>query len=99
MDEPDEPEELDAKARHGKAEQKRRDVIRGLLHEISAFFLVTGNKKVSAGDVILFSKSITPKSGPTVYLPTRVLVLIYLKIGAVAFPGLIQPRVPGDGQL
>ena len=98
VDELDEPEELDAKARHGRAEKRRRDVIRGLLHEISAFFLVTGNK-VSAGDVILFSELITQKSRPTVYLLICVLVITYLKIGEVAFPGLVRPRFPGDGQL
>jgi len=69
VDEPGEPEELDAKARHRKAERKRRAVIKGLLHKISAFFLVTGNKKVSAGDVILFGESITSKSGLAVCLP------------------------------
>ena len=59
LDVPEEPEKLDAKARHRRGECERRSAIRGLLHEISAFFLVKGTKKVSGGEVILFGKSIT----------------------------------------
>ena len=69
LDEPDKPEELDAKERHRRAEKRRRTDIRDLLHRISAFFLVRGQKKVSAGEVILFGKPITSKSEPTVCLP------------------------------
>jgi len=66
---PSELDNSDRKVRHRKSEQKRRGSIRNLLHQISAFFLVEG--KVSAGDVILFGKSITSKSKSTDCLPNH----------------------------
>jgi len=97
QDQQEDPDVLDRKERHRKGEQGRRTTIRGLLHEISAFFLVTGDKEVSGGDVILFGKSITAKSERTVCLRSG-LVITYLRIGVLAFPGLVRPRIPGDGQ-
>ena len=66
------PNELDnstAKVNHRQAEQGRRTAIRGLQDQISAFFLVKGQKKISVGDLLLFGKSINSRSEATIYLP------------------------------
>ncbi|KAF9648412.1 hypothetical protein BDM02DRAFT_3269526 [Thelephora ganbajun] len=62
-----------AKVKHRQVEQERRAAIRSLQDQISAFFLVPGQKKVTTGELLLF-------------------VVVYLRIGRLAFPGLIRPR-------
>ena len=48
------------KTKHRKAEKKRRETIRSLQDQISVFFLVKGDRKVSVGDLLLFGKLIIP---------------------------------------
>ena len=65
------PSKLDssaAKANHRQKEQGRRTTIRDLLDQISAFFLVKEQKKISVGDLLLFGKSINSRFESTVYL-------------------------------
>lgn len=80
--------------KHKEAEQRRRAAIRGLQEQISVFFLVKGKKKITVGNLLLFGKSTNLTSKLMACLPI-VLVIIYLKIGKVAFPGLVRPRSPG----
>jgi hypothetical protein len=49
--------------RHREAEQGRRTAIKCLQHQISAFFLVKGQKKISVGDLLLFGESTASVSG------------------------------------
>jgi len=53
------------KVNHRKTEKERRTTIRDLLDQISAFFLVEGQKKISVGDLLLFGKSTYPRSEST----------------------------------
>jgi len=55
--------------KHREAEQQRRAAIRSLQDQISVFFLVQGQKKISVGELLLFGKSNSPRSESTVYLP------------------------------
>ena len=77
--------------KHRVAEQERRTAIRHLQDQISAFFLVRGQKKISVGDLLLFGKL---SQVPNQLTHQTVLVIIYLRIGDIAFPGLIQLRSP-----
>ena len=77
--------------RHREAEQGRRTAIRSLQEQISRFFLVKGQRRVSIGELLLFGKSIDSTFKSMVHLP-NCLVVIYLRIGEVAFPGLIRTR-------
>ena len=86
-----------AKVRHREAEQGRRTAIRSLQEQISRFFLVKGQRKVSIGELLLFGKSIGSTFKPMAHLPNY-LVVIYLRIGEVAFPGLIHPRTHNHEQ-
>ena len=56
------------KVNHRKAEQGRRTATRHFLDQISAFFLVQGQKKVSLGKLLLFGKSTDSRSETMVYL-------------------------------
>lgn len=84
-------------ARRRTAENKRKWDIRGIQDQISSFFLVGGKKSwISVGDLLLFSKLPDLRSESMTYQTG--LVVVYLKIGEHAFPGLIRPRSPGHGQ-
>lgn len=85
------------RVKHREAEQGRRTAIRHLQNQISAFFLVQGRKKITVGDLLLFSKPVNSSCDQQAHL-LNCLVITYLTIGEVAFPGLIRPRFPGRGQ-
>lgn len=88
------PNELDnsrTKAEHREAEKGRRAAIRRLQDQISVFFLVQRQKKILIGELLPFGKSTNSRSESAVYLSNR-LVVIYLRIGEHAFPGLVRPR-------
>ena len=55
--------------KHREAEQQRRAAIRSLQDQISVFFLVQGQKKISVGELLLFGESNSLRPEPTVYLP------------------------------
>jgi hypothetical protein len=81
------------RVRHREAEKARRVAIRGLQDDISAYFLVPGNEMISVGRLLLFGKFTTGSgSGSTVHLP-YFSVVIYLRIGQRAFPGLVQSLI------
>ena len=46
------------RVKHREAEQERRTAIRRLQDQISAFFLIQGRKKITVGDLLLFSKPV-----------------------------------------
>jgi len=83
---------------HRKTEKERRATIRGLLDQISAFFLVEGQKKISIGDLLLLGKLINSRSNQWFTYQT-VLVIIYLEIGEWTFPERVRPRPRDHGQL
>jgi hypothetical protein len=66
---PNELSNSKTKVRHREAEQERRKAIRCLLDQMSTFFLVQGQKKVSVGELLLFSKPTELRPESTVYLP------------------------------
>jgi len=53
---------------HREAEKKRRETTRDLLDQMSVFFLVKGQKKVSVGELLLFGESTGSRSESMVYL-------------------------------
>lgn len=65
---PNELSNSKAKVNHRMAEQERRTATRHLLDQISAFFLVQGQEKVSLGELLLFGKSTDSRSETMVYL-------------------------------
>lgn len=71
------PNQLDpSKEGHRRAEQARRAEIRNLQEQISVFFLVPGQKKVSVGELLLFGKCAKSKQKTAIYLllcPSRCL--------------------------
>jgi len=58
-----------AKVRHRQTEKRRREAIRQLQDQISIFFLVPGQKKVTIGDVLLFGKLTDSRSESAGYSP------------------------------
>ena len=66
---PSELDDSEVAVKHRKREQGRRTTIRDLQHQLSSFFLVKEGRMVSGGEVLLFGKLITSKSGSTVRSP------------------------------
>ena len=66
------PDELDSSTRgvkHRGVEQARRTAIRHLHEQMSVYFSVPSQRKMSARDLLLFSKFTNSTSEPTSYLP------------------------------
>lgn len=82
------------KKKNREAEKDRRAVIRDLQEQISEYFLPPEQRKISVGELLLFGEFIHSQSGSTVHLPVS-SVVVYLRIGYHAFPGLIQRLHPG----
>lgn len=58
---PDEPDSSTRKMRHREVEQARRVAIRDLHEQISVYFSVPKQRKISARDLLLFSKFTTQR--------------------------------------
>jgi len=87
------PSELNTssgKVKHRQTEQDRRTAIKHLQDQLSVFFWVEGQKKITIGDLLLSGKSTNP--GPKRRFTDQTgLVVIYLRIGPSAFPGIVHP--------
>ena len=79
---------VDQKEKRRLAEKARRNTIRDLQDQISQYFLIPELRTISITELLLFSKFASPWSGRTVHLP-NISVIVYLRIGSYAFPGLV----------
>jgi hypothetical protein len=76
------------KVKRRELEQARRRKLAELRGQISIYFLVSG-KKVSAAELLLFGK-FPDFASSYPFTHKIILVVVYLRIGVIAFPGLVN---------